>query len=118
MSKLVSIRKHQYKLKEDGNTLQYTESEKDIGVTMDEKHSFDKHISEKVNKANSIMGIISRTMEYMDNNSFKLLYTALVRPHLEYANQVWYPHLAMASIKMKSKMYWEEPQNNYQECQI
>jgi hypothetical protein len=70
MSKLVSIRKHQYKLKEDGNTLQYTESEKDIGVTMDEKHSFDKHISEKVNKANSIIGIIRRTMEYMDNNSF------------------------------------------------
>jgi hypothetical protein len=66
---------------------QYTESEKDIGVTIDEKLSFDKHISEKVNKANSIMGLI-RTMEYMDNNSFKLLYTALVRPHLEYANQV------------------------------
>ena len=72
---------------------QYTESEKDIGVTIDEKLSFDKHISEKVNKANSIMGLI-RTMEYMDNNSFKLLYTALVRPHLEYANQVWCPHLA------------------------
>ena len=85
---------------------------------MDEKHSFDKHISEKVNKANSIMGITRRTMEYMDNNSFKLLYTALVRPHVEYANQVWCPHLAMASIKMKSKMYREEPQNNYQECQM
>ena len=40
------------------------------------------------------MGLIRRTMEYMDTNSFKLLYTALVRPHLEYANQVWCPHLA------------------------
>jgi hypothetical protein len=79
---------------QDGNTLQYTESEKDIGVTIDEKISFNKHISEKVNKANSIMGLIRRNMEYMDNNSFKLLYTALVRPHIEYANQVWCPHLA------------------------
>ena len=97
-----NINKHQYKLKEDGNTLQYTESEKDIGVTIDEKLSFDKHISEKVNKANSIMGLI-RTMEYMDNNSFKLLYTALVRPHLEYANQVWCPHLAKHEIENVEK---------------
>jgi len=37
---------------------------------------------EKINKANSIMGILRRTMEYMDINSFKLLYTALVRPTL------------------------------------
>ena len=48
----------QYKLKENGNVLQYVESEKDIGVTIDNKLTFDRHISEKVNKANSIMGLI------------------------------------------------------------
>ena len=87
------VNKAEYKLKPDGNNLAYSESEKDIGVTIDDKLNFDKHISEKINKANSIMGLVRRTMEYMDNTIFKLLYTALVRPHLEYANQVWCPYL-------------------------
>jgi hypothetical protein len=86
-----NINKHQYKLKEDGNT---PNRRKILESQKYEKLSFDKHISEKVNKANSIMGLIRWTMEYMDNNSFKLLYTALVIPHLEYANQVWCPHQA------------------------
>ena len=73
--------------------MEYVDSEKDIGVVIDNKLSFNQHISEKINKANSIMGILRRTMEYMDCTTFKLLYTALVRPHLEYANQVWCPHL-------------------------
>ena len=87
------IDKEEYKLKPDGNILAYAEAEKDIGVTIDDKLSFDKHISERVNNAKSIMGLVRRTMEYLDNTTFKLLYTALVRPHLEYANQVWPPHL-------------------------
>ena len=88
-----SIDVKDYTLKENGNNLQYSTFEKDIGVIIDDKLAFDKHISEKVNKANSIMGLIRRTMEYMDNNTFVLLFKALVRPHVEYANQIWCPHL-------------------------
>ena len=39
------------------------------------------------------MGIIRRTMEYLDMENFRLLFSALVRPHLEYGNAVWSPHL-------------------------
>ena len=34
--------------------LQYVDHEKDIGVVIDDKLSFDKHISEKCKKANSM----------------------------------------------------------------
>jgi hypothetical protein len=41
-----------------------------------------------VNKANSIMGLIRRTYTYLDEQSFKYLFQALVRPHIEYAEAV------------------------------
>ena len=82
-----------YHLKEGQKGVEFKDHEKDIGVVIDNKLSFEKHISEKVNKANSIMGVIRRTFECLDQKTFKLLYTSLVRPHLEYANQVWNPYL-------------------------
>ena len=53
--------------------------------------SFNKHIQNQVNKANSIMGLIRRTYTHLDEQSFKYLFQALVRPHIEYAEAVWSP---------------------------
>ena len=75
------------------NNISKTETGKDIGVIIDNKLKFSEHLSEKINKANKIVGLIRRTFVYLDSPMFKSLYTALVRPHLEYANQVWCPHL-------------------------
>jgi len=49
-------------------------------------------MNEKVNKPYSILGIIKRNFIYLDNESFVLLYKAMVRQHLEYANSVWCPY--------------------------
>jgi len=55
---------------------------------VDSKLSFSDHITEKVNKAHSILGIIKRNLQHVDKVAFVLLYKALVRSHLEYANIV------------------------------
>jgi hypothetical protein len=73
--------------------MEETIAEKDVGVTINNKLSFDKDITEKVNKANSIIGVIRRTFEYLDLKTFRMLYVSLVRPHLEYVNPVWNPYL-------------------------
>ena len=65
-----------YKLKDSDKGMEFTKSEKDIGVVIDSKLSFENHINEKVNKANSIMGVIRRTFEFLDIKTFKILYTA------------------------------------------
>ena len=84
-----NIEPKSYKIKPDISGMAIITSEKDIGVIIDNKLSFDLRIAEKVNKANSVVGAIRRSFEYLDKDSFKKLYTALVRPHLEYANAVW-----------------------------
>lgn len=67
-------------------------AEKDLGVIIDSDLSFEKHASEKINKANSIVGLIRRTFVSLDEVIFRSLFTALIRPILEYANQVWCPY--------------------------
>ena len=68
--------------------LEKSVAEKDVGVIIDSNLSFKAHMTEKNEKANATMGMICRTFEYLDEKSFCTLFKALVRPHLEYANQI------------------------------
>ena len=45
-----------------------------------------------MNKANSILGIIKRNFKYLSFEAFVSVYKAMVRPHLEYAVQLWSPY--------------------------
>jgi ribonuclease P/MRP protein subunit RPP40 len=81
-----------YKLGPQETDLAQTDQEKDIGVIIDSNLTFEAHMNEKIKKANSVMGIVRRTFEHLDEHSFLTLYKSLARPHLEYANQIWAPH--------------------------
>ena len=71
--------------------LEKTTLEKDIGVPVDPTLTFSAHCEQQVNKANRLLGLIRRSFTNIDGGSLVKLFTALVRPHLEYANAVWYP---------------------------
>jgi len=62
----------------------------DLGVRFDSSLTFRDHISEKNNKAYSVLGIIKRNFHI---HTFILLYRprpkSMVRPHVEFANSVW-----------------------------
>jgi hypothetical protein len=49
---------HLYNNEGEEVELEMSEGEKDIGVLVDRNLSFSKHITQKVNKANRIMGLI------------------------------------------------------------
>ena len=71
--------------------LTYAEYEKDIGVVIDDKLNFDKHISDKCKKANCMFALVRRTFRFLDEETFKPLYKAFVRSHLDSCSSVWAP---------------------------
>ena len=76
-----------------------SEAEVDLGVDIEQDLSFNKHMSVKMNKANLIAGLIRRSFEYMDKDSFKLLFIPLVQAHLEYAQATSTPAEAHKSYR-------------------
>ena len=55
----------------------------------DQKLSSPKQIINKINKANSTMGIIRRTFDYLDRKIFTQLYKNLIQTYLEVSNSAW-----------------------------
>jgi len=89
-----TIIKYKYSISVDNMIIDLERCTKvrDLGLTVHSKLSFSDHITEKVNKAYSILGIIKRNFHHVDEVAFVLLYKALVRSHLEYANIVLSPY--------------------------
>ncbi|MES9884550.1 MAG: reverse transcriptase family protein [Sedimenticola sp.] len=81
--------KYNMKIGDEEKIIQEVNEEKDLGVVMDKNLKFVAHIQTVVKKANRMLGVIKRTFKYIDKEVFLNLYKALVRPHLEYASNVW-----------------------------
>ena len=85
--------KNPYRMGE--SILETTEEEKDLGVLIDNRLDFGKHIKTIVARANRVLGMIRVSFICMNIPMFLNLYTAQVRPLLEYCVQVWSPHKRM-----------------------
>ncbi len=71
--------------------VQESATECDLGVTVDGQLTFTDHITTVTKKANRVLYTIKRSMTYLDKHTLLLLYKALVRPLIEYADAVWNP---------------------------
>jgi len=82
---------HNYPYHINGVKLEQLDSMPDLWVNFDAQLKFHKHFDDKMNKAYIFLGVIKRNFTYFDKDAFITLYKALVRSHLEYADQVWSP---------------------------
>ena len=69
------------------------DEENNLGIMFSHNFKFKSRIHKMVQKANKVLGVINRTFKYLDPNIMRLLYTSLVRPHLDYASNIWNPYL-------------------------
>lgn len=83
--------KHQYSL--CNKVLKASSREADLGIIMNDSLKFSEQCNSVVKGANSILGLIRRTIKNKSKRIITQLYKTLVRPKLEYCVQAWRPHL-------------------------
>ena len=81
--------RHQYNMGQ--GALESVEQEKDVGVIISENLKPSLQCAKAAQKANAVLGQLSRGVSYRDKDCFMSLYKTYVRPHLEYAVAAWSP---------------------------
>ena len=89
-----------------GVTLDQVESYRYLGVLVSSRLTWSDHIEHICAKARKLVGMLYRQFySWADSNTLLLIYRTCIRPHLEYACQLWDPFLnkGMQSLEAVQK---------------
>ena len=78
-------------------------TQKNLGLLLDKRLAFDRHVEEMIVRANKGVGLITTLRRYLSRNSLLTIYKALIRSQLDYGDVVYnYPGNASFMQKLES----------------
>jgi len=80
----------EYQMEEE--TLEAVQQERDLGIIITKDMKVSQQCRQAYSKANKMLGIINRTVDYKSREVLLKLYKSLVRPQLEFCTAAWSPH--------------------------
>ena len=85
-----------------GHTLKETTQAKYLGVTIDNKLSWNSHVNQMTKRANQTTAFLRRNLSSCSKDVKAQCYKSLVRPQLEYAATTWDPYTKTNSAKVEA----------------
>ena len=89
----------------DGSLIKESPSVRDLGVILSTDCTFQKHISETIQKMKNMSNWILRTFQTRDSVTLCTLWKTLVLPIHDYCSQLWSPHLIKYKAQFETVQY-------------
>ena len=86
-----------------GHDLERVSSYRYLGVTLSQSLEWSDHITDICRKARRVLGLIYHQYSpFLSLTALQQLHISMVRPHLEYASQLWNPYLQKDIVMLES----------------
>ena len=73
----------------NNNSVYRANSQKHLGLILDEKLTFNEHLKEKFGKVNKGLGLLRKLNSLLPRSSLLTIYKSFIRPHLDYCDVIY-----------------------------
>ena len=74
----------------NNNNVSETNSQKHLGVVLDNRLSFEEHLKIILNKVNITIGLLCKLRNILPRSSLLTIYKSFIRPNLDYGDIIYY----------------------------